>query len=285
MINENEKKYVYIAFALIALILIIVIISIWMPMFTDDKKVSAISSATSYTQEEYNNKMLEYYKKIALEYLEIDNYDLYKEKLDKEFLEKYELTQDSAKDYLVNDKLIGHPTSTTIIYNSDIQTNGKKYIYTYAYKLGNEEKKIHFIEEYYDLYTVSFEQQGYPVVVSEGYDVEYEKLKFKFKVENSYENTLVMNMSIENNSTEEYTFNLDSNTKASVILADGTSRDLDSVIVGSETSKVISSPGSVVSTTLAFNIDIENQATIKNILLNDVIKSNGDSIVINLDLN
>lgn len=284
MIDEKEKRYIYIAFALIALILIIVIVSIWMPMFKNDEEIAVISSAKSYSREEYENKNLEFYKNLALQYIDKDNYDLYKDKIDKSYLEKYGLTQDNAKDYLISNKILGHPTSTTVIYNSKIKTDNKKYVYTYTYKFGNEEKKIHFIEEYYELYTISFDQESYPVI-SEGYEVEYENLKFKFEAENSYENTLVLNMSIENNSTEEYTFNLDSNTKASLIIADGTSKDLDSVIVGNETSKIISIPGSVMNTKLAFNVDVENQATIKNILLNDVVKSNGNSIVINLDLN
>lgn len=284
MIDENEKKYIYIAFALIALILIIVIVSIWMPMFKNNEDVALISSVKSYTKEEYEAKTLEYYKKIALEVIERDNFDSYKEKLNKDYLEKYKLTEDTAKEYLTNNKILGQPTSTTVVYNSKVQTDGKKYVYTYIYKLGSEEKKVHFIEDYYDTYTISFEQESYPTI-SEGYEVIYEDLKFGIEVQNSYENTLVLKMQVENNSTEEYTFNLDSNTKANVVLADGTSRDLDSVIVGNETSNITSVPGGVVNITLAFNVDIEDQATIKNVLLNNVIKSNGDNIVINLDLN
>lgn len=285
MINENEKKYIYIAFALIALILIIVIVSIWMPMFKNQKEVSQITSAVPYTLEEYNSKTLDYYKKLTLEYINIDNYDKYKDILNQDFLDKYELNQDTLKEYLKNNKLIGHPTSSTIVYNSKIQTDGQKYIYTYNYKIGSEEKKIHFIEDYYNKYTISFDQESYPIVKNSGYSVQYEDLKFNFKVMNSYENTLVMNMAVENNSTEEYKFNLDSNSKASVFLNDNTSYNLDMVVVGSETATIKSVPNSTINTTLAFNIEIEEQANIKTIVLNDVIKSNGDKIIMSLDLN
>lgn len=274
MINDKEKKYVYIAFIVIIILLIIVLIAIWSPMFSRNSNFSdKLSTSYYYKEEEYISRYKEKYKSLVLNYINMDNFDELKTKLDLTYLEENNLTIDTAYDYLVNNNILTHTSNSTILYNSDIKNNGKQYIYTYTYKVGESEKMIHVIEDYYNSYTISFSQDSYPILNNSQFEIEKDGLKFNIKTLSSYRDSIVINFSVENQTTEEYTFNFNSINDAAVKLNNTNVKCLTSVIVGSETSSISSIPGSRVNFNLSFEINSSEQGKIIEFIFNNVEKS------------
>ena len=275
MVEDKEKKYIYISFGIAAILLLIALFFIWSPLFDDKKSIKdSLQFLKEYNENSYVEKMTEEYKKISLSLVNIDNFDtLLKEKLNQNYLEKHNITNDNAKDYLIKNDILKHPSNSTIIYLSNIKEDGKRYIYSYKYKIGNDEKYIHIIENYYRNYTVSFEQDEYPVLDDTIFEVENSQIKFYVKNTSSYDNSVIMNITIENNSTEEYTFDFNSNLNAAIILNDGTKCYLDSLIIGNESSEIYTKPGSKNNINLSFNVKLENQGDISGIDFYNVKKS------------
>lgn len=272
MIDQREKKYMYAIFSIIIIILIIVLIMIWMPMFKGKEK--SINSIKKYN-ESYNENMINEYKNIILKYINVDNYSELKNFLDKDYLEKNDLDINSAKNFLENEGLIMHPTSSTIVYNSDVITNGKENIFSYTYKIADCERKIHVIESYYKKYSISFEQDGYPIINKDGYNVKYNDLSFTLIPIKSYDSSIVFELTITNNSTEEYIFDFASNNDADIITNNNLKSYLTSIVMGNEVSSITSMPNSNIKTILSFNVDIKNQGNILGVEFNNVKKSNG----------
>lgn len=279
MINQKEKKYMYTIFGIIIVIMIIVLIMIWMPMFKGKEK--SINSIKKYN-ESYNENMINEYKNVILKYINVDNYSELKNFLDKDYLEKNNLDINNAKNFLENEGLIMHPTNSTIVYNSGFITNGKENIFSYTYKIADRERKIHVIESYYKKYSISFEQDGYPIMNKDGYNVKYNDLTFTLIPIKSYDNSIVFELSITNNSTEEYIFDFSSNNDADVIINNNLKSYLTSVVIGNETSSIVSLPNSNIKTVLSFNVNIENQSNITGIEFNNVTKSDGSKTNMNL---
>lgn len=274
MIEDKEKKYIYVAFIVIIILLIIVLIAIWSPMFSNRSKFSEqLSMCTYYKEEDYINKFKEKYKSLVLKYLNIDNYEELRDKLNTTYLEENNLTSDSAYEYLVNNNILTHTNSSTILYNSDMKNDGKQYIYTYTYKVGENEKLIHVIEDYYNNYTISFSQDSYPILNDSKFEIEKDGLKFNIQALNSYSDSIVINFSIENQSTEEYIFNFNSINDASVKLNNTNVKYLTSVIVGNESSSISSLPGSKISFNLSFGANSSEQGKISEFMFYNVEKS------------
>ena len=284
MLDQKEKKYIYIAFALIAILLLIVLYIIWSPMFESKSVAENIRIYNAKTEEEYIKETVEDYKLKVMNYIDKENYESLSSKLNNDYLTKNGLTMDTAKDHLVNNNIIKYSSNSMVVYNSSVKTDGKSYVYTYVYKINNDEKKVHIIEDYYRNYTVSFEQEQYPIINKNGYQVEMSGLKFDIKPVNSYENSVVYEVTLINSTTDEYYVYLNSINDAEVELYDLKSYKLDSVVVGNENSEIKSTPGGMTTFKIALAIPLEQQCNVMNLKFNNVIKNNNEKITLNLKL-
>ncbi|MGN1012993.1 MAG: hypothetical protein ACI4ON_04085 [Clostridia bacterium] len=274
MIEEKEKKYIYLAFIVIIILLIIVLIAIWSPMFSNKSKFAdKLSTSTFYKEEDYISKYKEKYKSLALKYINMNNYEELKDKLNPDYLAENDLTVDTAYEYLVKNNILTHTNSTTILYNSDVKNNDKQYIYTYVYKVGDIEKMIHVIEDYYNSYTISFSQDSYPILNNCNFEIDKDGLKFNIQAISSYSESIVINFSVENQTTEEYVFNFNSINDAAAKINNTNVKYLTSVIIGNESSSISSIPGSRVNFNLSFEISSSEQGKISGFIFNNVEKS------------
>lgn len=287
MLEENEKKLVYFAIAVIILLLIIALIFIWMPMFSSNEKEVGISTISNYEDGYYVNKMKEEYKSIVSSCVNVDNFDSTFEMLNDEYVTQLGMEKDKIKEYLSNKGVLTYPTSTAVIYCSSLRTNNQRYIYTYVYKVGNTERKVHVIEEYYGDYTISFDQDSYPVLDAKEYVINDKAtgLEFKVKELKSYDENIVMDVTIVNNTTEEFLFNFSAVDDSNLIYSFEQSNKnafLSSIIVGSEISEVKSIPGSTEKIKLTYGINLENQEKISHICFKNITRLNGEKINIEM---
>lgn len=286
MINEIEKKYIYILFGITIIILIIVLGFIWAPMFKDKELVKEINYfALPQNSEYYVEKMKEEYKKVIFDAINVDKFDETINKIDTEYLNKLEMNNEELKEYLTTSNILNHPSSSTIVYNTQVRTDGKKYVYSYNYKIGDNIKKIHIIENYYGNYSISFAQESYPVLTLEEFDT-FDEFgnEYKVKYNACYENNLVLDITIINNTTEEYTYDFNGNQASFVIYDGNVRRGLANVIVGQEYSTIRTEPGSTSKIKLTYDVELLKQDSIQAIEFNDVTTSNGDKVKVKFDL-
>lgn len=281
MLEEKEKKLVYFAISVIVLLLIIVLLIIWVPMFKSKDNNIEISSFKKYDDGYYINMMKESYKTVVSQCVNKDNFEETYLLLDNDYLEQINMNKEELKNYLISNDILTYSTSTAIIYCSNIRTDNEKYIYTYIYKVGDTERKVHIIENYYGKYSISFLQDSYPVVNSKEYDLldSITGLEFKLKAIQCFDENIIFEISIINNTTEEFDFNFSSVEDSELIYnSDGTNKkaSLSSVVVGSQTSEIRSIPGSNNKIKLSYGVNIENQNSINHILFNNVLRLNGE---------
>lgn len=287
MVEDKEKKYIYIAFGLIILILLIVIILIWSPMFNGSKSISKkLTTIKLSTTEEYENIKKEEYKYVVKQLVNKENFENTIDLIDNEYMKKNNLNSKDIYNYLVDNNLLTNTSNTSIVYNKSIKSDGKKYIYTYSYQVNNEEKLIHIIENYYNDYTISFDQENYPIINDKVNIINIGNIQFKSSVVNSYSESILLKINIINNDTEQFVFDVNSlNSVYAKVKGDNIKYNLSSVVVGNETSSIVSLPGSTVEVYLNFKIPLEKQCYIDEICFSDIKKSNGESVSMNLLLN
>jgi len=267
--------------------ILIVIILIWSPMFNGSKSISKkLTTIKLSTTEEYENIKKEEYKYVVKQLVNKENFENTIDLIDNEYMKKNNLNSKNIYNYLVDNNLLTNISNTSIVYNKSIKSDGKKYIYTYSYQVNNEEKLIHIIENYYNDYTISFDQENYPIINDKENIINIGNIQFKSSVVNSYSESILLKINIINNDTEQFVFDVNSlNSVYAKVKGDNIKYNLSSVVVGNETSSIVSLPGSTVEVYLNFKIPLEKQCYIDEICFSDIKKSNGESVSMNLLLN
>lgn len=289
MLDEREKRLVYIAITIILILMIIILIIIWSPMFTNKEKNLEITSVHSYEDGYYVDKKKEEYKNVVRECINKDNFDNTYEILDADYVISTDLDKENLKESLISQKILTYTSSSTVIYCSSVRNDGKRYIYTYIYKIGDIERKVHIIEDYINNYTVSFDQDAYPVVDNKVYDIKDKTtgLQFKIKELKCYEESILMEITIVNNTTEEFKFNNTDVNDSTLLYSEKAINKisyLSSIVVGATNSEILSIPGSTNKINLSYGINISKQDYINMITFNNVERSNGEKINIELAL-
>lgn len=289
MLEENERKLVYAAIGVIILLLVVVLLIIWIPTFSKKSNINGIDSIATYEKGTYVEKKKEGYKSLIIRSLNKDNFDETYEILNKHYLEKMNLEKDSLREKLINDNILTVPMTSAVIYCSNIMNNGITYVYTYIYKSANIETKIHVIEENYDTYSISFDQKSYPVLNTEIYEVKdnLTGLDFEIQTKGMYEGNIVYDITIINNTTEEFIISTKEPEDSDLIYYSGgvnNSANLNSIVIGSELSEIISKPNSSNKVTLSYGIALNLQDKINYIRFNDVTRNDGSVVSIQMEL-
>jgi len=284
MINDIEKKYIYIIFGVAIIILFIVLAIIWIPMFKSDTN-DMISQFQNLPRNTYVDNKKKEYQNAILNYINIEYIDKTIDIINQDYLKKYNLDENSVKQYLKDNQLVGYISNSTIVSFSKIVTDNKKNIYSYVYRIGNVEKKIHIIEEYYNKYTISFEQDGYPIIDEQVSTAEFNDVVFDIKEKSSYDEEIILEFVAQNNGNNEYYINLENIADSSVTITEGSIYNISSVILGSEYSKIVLGPGSRVSFEVNYAVPIELQSLIKNVIFNNVYDYSGNHTQISLNIN
>ncbi len=289
MLEDKEKKLVYVAISVIIVLLIIVLLLIWVPAFSNTGKINGINSIVKYDEGSYIEKKKEEYKTIITKCVDKNNFEETYKILNQSYLEKMNISKEDLKSSLEASQILIEPLSSAVVYCSNVRTNGEEIIYTYIYKTGNIERKVHIIESYYDTYTVSFDQESYPIIDERILDLtdNVTGLNFLVKTKSVYDGNIVYDVTIINNTTEEFKFTTSEPDDSSVLYYEnGTlySANLNSIIVGSNTSEFISTPGSSINVTLSYGIALEKQELISHICFNGVIRNDGSAVDIRTEL-
>lgn len=285
MINEKEKKYIYAVFAIAFVILIIVLIMIWSPLFTRSSTVASnILQYKQYSNEEYDNFIKSHYTELAKNFIDTEKFNYYVSYINEDFLDENNLTLENIYDYLVSNNLLINVSDSTVLYNCGSKNNGTRFIYSYIYKdVNGPERKIHFIEDYIGEYTVSFEQNSYPVLNTQDFTGEYNGLLFKLKEKGSFDESILLDVTIQNTTNEVYTFDIGSIDKVTISMSNGNIYKLNTIIAGDESSNVTINPGQTITFELSFGVDLNNQSLITSIVFNNVYKIDGTTETIRVD--
>ena len=123
------------------------------------------------------------------------------------------------------------------------------------------------------------------VLTKKEYDLFDENgVEYKVKYNCCYEDSLVLDITIINDTTEELTYNFNGQQSSDVIY-DGNIRSfLNNVVIGPDYSTIVTRPGSVTNIKLSYSVELSNQDKIQSIEFNDIVKTNGDKIAIKLEL-
>lgn len=285
MLEDKEKKLVYGAIAAIIILLIIVIIIIWTSSFSQKDIYADITSINKYDNNYYVNAKKDSYKNIVSQFINEDNFENTFEKINENYLSNMDMNKDELEKYLKSEKILSHPTNSTVIYCSNVRTNGEGYIYTYVYRIGSVERKIHIIESYIDTYTISFEQDSYPVVDNKVHEFFDSKTGLDFKIQQvaSHSESMTYEIEIINNTTEEYTFDFSSVDDSNLVcqINGATSKaSLSSIVVGKDLSNFTVVPGTTKKVKLSYGINLDKQDYIIQLWFNNVKNTNGDEMYI-----
>lgn len=283
MLDDKEKKLIYIVGAIIIALLIVVIVIIWSSAFSGGKKTADITSVNIYEDGHYKDSIKEKYKTIVLQCINEDNFDSTYELINKDYLETMQLNKDELKDYLVKNKILTHPSTSTVVFCSTERDNDETFVYTYTYKVGTIERKIHIIEDYYDSYSISFEQNEYPIIDKQlhEFNESNSNLSFEIITKKCYDENIVFDIKITNNSTEEYTFDIASVADSHVVYRKESTIDtfegyMNSVVVGESVSNFTITPGMSKNITLSYDVNIKYQTSIIQLWFNNVKSTNGE---------
>lgn len=290
MLEEKEKKLVYIAIGIIVSLLIFILLIIWIPTFSNKNDLYGIDSIAKYEDGTYVEKKKEEYKSVVIQAINKDNFEETYNKLDKEYLEKTNLNKDDLKKKLIESNILSVPMTSSVIYCSNVRNDGQTFIFTYVYKIADIERKVHIIEKNYDEYSISFVQDSYPVINSATSEIidNVTGLKFNIKTSAVYEGNVVYDITIINNTTEEFIFSTNEPDDSNLIYSfNGSNKlaNLSSIVIGSNLSEIVSKPGSSNKITLSYGIALEEQKDINYIKFNDITRNDGSTISIQLELN
>lgn len=287
MINEIEKKYMYIVFGIAIIIIFAVLVIIWKPLFSrNSERDQDLRNYEIYSVADYKEQSENKYLNLAKRYIDSMHIESLISLIDEKYLNNNGLDVNNVKKHLLENDLLISTNSSTILYKSTSKNNGLRYVYTYNYSDGlNSEHRIHFIEDSFGNYKISFEQDKYPILNDFSLIGEKNGIKYKVKEVASYENSILLNIIIENNSNDIYTYDLSAIDKINLELNSYEKYNLDTIIAGNDSSTLIVSPGSVKSVDLSFNVGQEVQSMITGITFKNVKNANGDIFDINVELN
>lgn len=287
MINEIEKKYMYIVFGIAIIIIFAVLVIIWKPLFSrNSERDQDLRNYEIYSVADYKEQSENKYLNLAKRYIDSMYIESLISLIDEKYLDNNGLDVNNVKKHLLEKDLLISTNSSTILYKSTSKNNGLRYVYTYNYSDGlNSEHRIHFIEDSFGNYKISFEQDKYPILNDFSLIGEKNGIKYKVKEVASYENSILLNIIIENNSNDIYTYDLSAIDKINLELNSYEKYNLDTIIAGNDSSTLIVSPGSIKSVDLSFNVGQEVQSMITGITFKNAKNANGDIFDINVELN
>lgn len=287
MLEDREKKMIYVVIGIIIALLLVVLVIIWLPMFKSNDSEVDITFANQYEKDYYSKMMKEKYKQVISECVNKDNFNDTYQKLDKQYLEDMNMSEKELEAYLNANGILTYSSSSAVIYCSLVRSDGEKYIYTYVYKIGGTERKVHIIEKYIGNYTISFSQDSYPVVDSNVYYLKDNNTNLEFEINKvkCFDENMVLEVNIINKTTEEFKFKFYNVDDSNLIYnSDETNKKalLSSLIIGTESSELTSVPGSTNKIKLSYGININNQENINYIVFNNVTMTNGENTNIEL---
>ena len=287
MLEDREKKMIYVVIGIIIALLLVVLVIIWLPMFKSNDSEVDITFANQYEKDYYSKMMKEKYKQVISECVNKDNFNDTYQKLDKQYLEDMNMSEEELEAYLNANGILTYSSSSAVIYCSLVRSDGEKYIYTYVYKIGETERKVHIIEKYIGNYTISFSQDSYPVVDSNVYYLKDNNTNLEFEINKvkCFDENMVLEVNIINKTTEEFKFKFYNVDDSNLIYnSDETNKKalLSSLIIGTESSELTSVPGSTNKIKLSYGININNQENINYIVFNNVTMTNGENTNIEL---
>ena len=270
MLEDREKKMIYVVIGIIIALLLVVLVIIWLPMFKSNDSEVDITFANQYEKDYYSKMMKEKYKQVISECVNKDNFNDTYQKLDKQYLEDMNMSEEELEAYLNANGILTYSSSSAVIYCSLVRSDGEKYIYTYVYKIGGTERKVHIIEKYIGNYTISFSQDSYPVVDSNVYYLKDNNTNLEFEINKvkCFDENMVLEVNIINKTTEEFKFKFYNVDDSNLIYnSDETNKKalLSSLIIGTESSELTSVPGSTNKIKLSYGININNQEKINNL--------------------
>ncbi len=271
MINDKkEKLIIYSAISIIAIILLIVIIFIWSPTF---KKFQNSNINTYDDTITYEKIMDEYYTKYLNNCLNIANFDILYDKIDRDYISSLNIenTKESVKNYLRDNGLI---SSDINILDIDYSTDGEVNIFRVLYKSYNLNKYVNIKETEPYNFTITFEQQELNSLINKkNIKASINSVIYNVETLSSNDKSIRYKITIENKSNDEYLFDFSALNSVQLVYDDFNYINMASIANSANIDYKLT-PGSTKTVEVLFNISFSNQIRINKLILNDVYVNN-----------
>lgn len=279
MINEKkEKLIIYFSISIIVIIFVIIIILIWSPTFKKFQNSDINTYDDTVTYEEIMN---EYYTKYLNNYLNITNFDILYDKIDKDYILSLNIedTKENVKNYLRDNGLI---SSDINVVDIDYTTDGEVNIFRVLYTSHNLNKYVNIKENDPYNFTITFEQQELNTLISKNYiNANINSVIYNVEVVSSDDKSIRYRITIENNSNDEYVFDFSALNSVQLVYDESNYINMAAIANSSDVNYNLS-PGSTKMIEILFNLSFSNQVKVNKITLNDVYINNKKS---KIDLN
>ncbi len=274
MNQDNEKIYIYVVIGFFAVAFILTLYLIWKPSSDNIKTELNIIN----NNDKYEDVQLKNYTLVVNKLLNIKNYEILFEKVDREWIENNSYTKDSLYDFLFTQGVI---TNDTPVIKESIALAGENGEYYYRFGIQNEKGNLRYIvinESTPNVYTISFEQNGISNLEGKSYTCIKDGIKYELKVLASLENVVQYELKISSTREDEISFDFTSTNCMSIQLKNGAKYNpIDITTAANNIYKV--GENSQFSINLTFNLNLEKQANVDKINLYYVYDSKGSKII------
>lgn len=265
--EKKEKIIIYVAIGIVAVIILFVLVMIW-KNYIVTQKYKAINKYDSTVT--YENTMKEYYTKFLSENLKINNFDNLINYISEDYLKNNNLIDkdnEAIKYYLRDEGLISTKiTITSVTYTTD----GINNYFRFRYEAGNKYKYANIIESAPYNFIVTFEQGDISSLIrNKEVTRKVNEVTYYFKMVEATNSSVTYDVTITNNSENEYTFDFSALNHAQLVYDDVNYANIATSIV-STTDDYSITPGSSKTYRLLYNINAENQFLISGFRFTNV---------------
>lgn len=272
--NKKTFNFTILFVVMYAILAIVILIWIWFP-----KNSKSINASMSYEKVDGRQKALDIYTNTITKLLSMSDLSLLYEKLDYDYIKKYNLNENNYKDYL---ETAGYISKNGIkMADSTVSIQDKTYIYRYKYYCNGKTCYVNVIETSPYEYTLSFEQESIPIVSNSSNENNEENIvssntkisiidNIKYEVSRTTirENGITYTLKITNNSDKNVEYNFDNITNVLAILNDGKIANLGGAVISSDDDSL--TPNGSLEKELFFPVSSADQSKITSIRLKNV---------------
>lgn len=267
--NKNDKLFLIMVFFIVAVVISLIVSLFFIWRGKDDD-----GGLTSYSYSGFEEKIVTMYQKQVQILLKQSNVKLLAEKLDEEFLSDNNLSRDNLdglKIYLTSKGLLSKNRASITNYTTSTNSDTGVVVYRFKYYNSNGYTRyVNLIETQPYVYTLSFDEVNTSTSAKRSVIDSSNKIRFELSLQESTTTSLKYNLKITNENDETVKFDFNNVSSVELLLNDGKTEKLSSVIASSEEDFELTK-NSYLNQELFFNINLEEQGNIKSIIFYNVL--------------
>lgn len=268
MFNDKEKVFTYLVIAFVCVIFIVLMFVIWRPSSQDsiENKIRNFDVNTSY-----NTQRIEFYNQNILNMLNNSNFNSTYENVSKKFLEENNLANyEDTYDFLQQNMFIA--SNLELLGVELISDINDIYIYKVTYSVSGKNRYVIITENDINTFELYFSDDGLIDNIDSEKIIIKDNVEYKVEVIESRVDSIKLNLTITNNSSDRYEYNFTDLYSVQALLDDNSAFNLTSVVLGGEDSYILN-PNSNFTIELVYQIPQGQQASINRLKFRNVLKN------------